>query len=74
MALALLDVLPEAPALDCRILATDISEPMLARARAGTYPGPALAAAPARGDASAGSSPAGPAGDAARVARAGCRW
>jgi chemotaxis protein methyltransferase CheR len=44
--MALLEAVPEATELDWRVLATDISETILPRARAGTYPASAVAALP----------------------------
>ncbi len=47
MALAVLSVLPEAPELDVRILATDIDQSVIATARAGAYSAEAIDAIPA---------------------------
>lgn len=47
LALTVLDVLPEAPALDVRILATDLDRRVLATGSAGHYPAPAAAPIPA---------------------------
>jgi chemotaxis protein methyltransferase CheR len=47
IALAILSVLPEAPSLDVKVLATDIDETVLAKGRAGIYSEEATAAMPA---------------------------
>ena len=47
LALTVLDVLPEAPALDVRILATDLDRRVLATASAGLYPARAAQSIPA---------------------------
>lgn len=46
IAMTLLDLLPEAPKLDVRILATDIDTNMLAKGRNGVYGGTALSSIP----------------------------
>ncbi len=70
MALAVLSVLPEAPDLDVKVLATDINADMVARGRAGLYPATALGDVPAE-DRSRWFEPAGAGAWRARPALAG---